>query len=326
MSRIEELYKRDQLLDWTEQGLLTRGQLGQALAPEHPWPASRHWRWALDGLLAYTGSLLLALGVIFFFAFNWDDLHRGHKLLLALAVLTGFAGAALLFQSGSPLYRACLFGAALATGGALALVGQTYQTGADIWQLFASWSLLILPWALLSRSAACWGLLWLVFNLALLRYFATHQLWPGVSLFSTRGLLGVALGNLLLLLVFELLGPRLLLSPGRCLPRLAGFALISALALGAAIGWWQAEYRGFMVALGLLYLTAIPCYLELRRDLLMLALLVYSMVGVASAGLSHWLEGSVDSFTLMSTLGLFVLLTSALASLWLHRLHREQSS
>jgi len=49
-------------------------------------------------------------------------------------------------------------------------------------------------------------------------------------------------------------------------------------------------------------------------------------VGVASAGLSHWLEGSVDSFTLMSTLGLFVLLTSALASLWLHRLHKEQSS
>ena len=326
MSWMEDLRKRDQLLAWSEQGLLTREQRERALAPEQPWPATRHWRYALDRVLAYAGSLLLALGVIFFFAFNWDDLHRFHKLLLALAVLSSFAGAALFLPSGSPIYRASLFGAAMATGGVLALVGQIYQTGADIWQLFATWSLLILPWALLSRSAACWGLFWLVFNLALLRYFATHQFWMTPSVFSTGGLLGMALGNLLLLLVFELLGPRLLLHAGRSLPRLAGFALISALALGAAIAWWQGEYRGFMVGLGLLYLTAIPCYLELRRDLLMLALLAYSMVGVASVGFSRWLDGSVDNFTLMSMLGLFVLMTSAMASLWLHRLHREQNS
>lgn len=325
VSWMEDLRKRDQLLAWSEQGLLTQEQRERALAPEQPWPASRHWRYALDRLLAYTGSLLLALGMIFFFAFNWDDLHRFHKLLLALSVLSGFAVTALFCPSGSPLYRASLFAAALATGGVLALVGQTYQTGADIWQLFATWSLLILPWALLSRSAACWGLFWLVFNLALLRYFATHQLWADTSVFSTGGLLGLALGNLLLLLVFELLGPRLLLHSGRSLPRLAGCALISALALGAAIAWWQAEYRGLMVGLGLLYLTAIPCYLELRRDLLMLALLAYSMVGVASAGFSRWLEGSLDNFALMSLLGLFVLLASALASFWLHRLHKEQN-
>ena len=326
MSWMEDLRKRDQLLAWSEQGLLTGEQRERALAPGQSWPATRHWHYALDRLLAYAGSLLLALGVIFFFAFNWDDLHRFHKLLLALTVLSGFAGTACFLSADSSLYRASLFGAALATGGLLALVGQTYQTGADIWQLFATWSVLILPWALLSRSAACWGLFWLVFNLALLRYFATHQFWMGPGGFSTGGLLGVALGNLLLLLVFELLGPRLLLTPGRSLPRLAGFALISALALGAGIAWWQGEYRGFMVALGLLYLTAIPCYLELRRDLLMLALLAYSMVGVASVGFLRWLDGSVNNFTLMILLGLFVLLSSATASFWLHRLHTEQKA
>ena len=326
MSWLDEVRKRDQLLAWTEQGLLTPDQMERALAPEHPWPASRHWHQALDRLLAYAGSLLLALGMIFFFAFNWDDLHRMHKLVLAMAVLSGFAGAALLLPRHSVSYRACLLAAALATGGLLALVGQIYQTGADIWQLFASWSLLILPWALLSRSAACWGLFWIVLNLALLRYFSVHQSGLGLSLVGVHGLLAVASGNLALLVLFELLGPRLLLHPGRSLPRLALFALLSAVSLGACIGWWQGEYRGFLVALGLIYLTAIPCYLELRRDLLMLALLVYSMVGVGCAGLANWLDGRADTFLLLSLVGLFVLLASAMASLWLQRLHREQKA
>lgn len=326
MSWLDEVRKRDQLLAWTEQGLLTPDQMERALAPEYPWPASRHWRQVLDRLLVCAGTLLLALGAIFFFAFNWDELHRMHKLVLALAVLSGFAGAGLFLPRGSVAYRACLCGAALATGGLLALVGQIYQTGADIWQLFASWSLLILPWALLSRSAACWGLFWLVLNLALLRYFAVHQSGLGLSLVGVQGLFAVALGNLALLVLFELLGSRLLVHPGRSLPRLALFALLGAVGLGASLGWWLGEYRGFLVALGLVYLMAIPCYLELRRDLLMLALLVYSLVGVGGAGLASWLDGRAGTFLLLSLLGLFVLLASAVASLWLQRLYREHKA
>ena len=326
MSWLEEVRKRDQLLDWTEQGLLTPAQTERALAPEHPWPAPRQWRQALDLLLAYVGSLLLALGVIFFFAFNWDELHRLFKLALALTVLSGFAGAALWLPRESTLYRACLFGAALATGGTLALVGQIYQTGADIWQLFASWSLLILPWALLSRSVACWGLFWVVVNLALLRYFAVQHGWPGMHADGVRMLLGIALGNLLLLLVFELLASRLFRQPGRSLPRLALFAMLAAVSLGSCIGWWHAEYRGFLVALGLVFMTVLPCYLQLRRDLLVLALLAYSLVLVGSAGVARWLLGHLDEFELLNVLGLFVLLGSIMATLWLHRVHREWQS
>lgn len=324
MNGLEELRNRDQLLDWAEEGLLTAEQVQRALAPEGPHPAGRHWRLALDRLLGFYGSLLLALGVIFFFAFNWDDMHRLLKIGLALLVLSGFAGAALLLQPGATLQRACLFGAAMATGAVLALVGQIYQTGADIWQLFAGWTVLMLPWVLLSRSTAGWLLFWLVASLAVVRYFAVHQGWLGMGLFSAPGLLGLALGNLLLLLVFELFGDRLVPRSGRTLARLAGVGLLGALSLGAGIGWWQAEYRGFLVALGLVCLIAMPCYLELRRDLLLVALVVYSMVAVGSTGLAHWLDGRVDDLTLLNVLGLVVLLTSALASLWLHRLHREQ--
>ncbi|MFA5678149.1 MAG: DUF2157 domain-containing protein [Pseudomonas sp.] len=317
---LAELRSRDQLLSWTEQGLLTPAQLARALAPEHPAPTDRHWRAALDRLLAYYGSLLLVLGVIFFFAFNWDELHRLHKLALALVALTGFAGAAVVLQSGSALYRASLFGAALTTGGVLALVGQIYQTGADIWQLFAGWAALMLPWALISRSAACWALFWVVLHVALLRYFALHPGGPT----SAQGLTALAVADLALLLVFEGAGHRLCTELSRVLPRLAGFGLLSALTLGGCISWWQEGYLALLIALALVYLVGITVYLRWRRDALMLALLLYSLIGVTASGLGRLLDTGVnaDSFMLLNVLGLFVLLTSAAASLWLHRLHR----
>ena len=323
MNRLDELRQCDQLLGWVEQGLLSPGQAGQALAPAEPKPTAAHWRWALDRLLGFLGCLLLALGVIFFFAFNWDDMHRLHKVALVLLVLSGFAGAALFLQAGSTLYRASLVGAALTTGAALAVVGQIYQTGADIWQLFASWAVLMLPWVLLARSTAGWLLFWLVANLALALYLAVPRGWLGVGPFSARALFGMAFGNLVMLLLFELAGRHLAPNAGRILPRLAGLMALAVLSLGAGIGWEQGGYRGFLVGLGLVYLLAIPTYLELRRDLLMLALLAYSLVAVGSAGLGHWLADRVDHFSLLNLLGLVVLLGSALATLWLHHLYRE---
>ena len=51
-----------------------------------------------------------------------------------------------------------LSAAAVLLGALLAVYGQTYQTGADPWGLFATWALLILPWAV----AACFTPLWLL--------------------------------------------------------------------------------------------------------------------------------------------------------------------
>src|SRR5690554_7437696 len=94
MDHMDELRRRDQLLSWGEQGLLTPTQLKRALAPATSAASAAQWRWALDRLLGFYGCLLLALGVIFFFAFNWDELHRGHKLAAAALALSGFAVAA----------------------------------------------------------------------------------------------------------------------------------------------------------------------------------------------------------------------------------------
>jgi uncharacterized membrane protein len=44
-----------------------------------------------------------------------------------------------------------------ATGGVFAYFGQTYQTGADTWELFSTWAALTLPLAFCARSDAVWS-------------------------------------------------------------------------------------------------------------------------------------------------------------------------
>src|SRR5699024_2163378 len=66
--------------------------------------------------------------------------------------------------------------ASIITGSLLALFGQVYQTGADTWQLFFGWALLITPWVLIARFPALW-LLWLgLINACLVLYLDVANL------------------------------------------------------------------------------------------------------------------------------------------------------
>lgn len=104
-------------------------------------------------VVAVAATALLGLGVIMWLAANWPDLARSSKFALLEALLL----VSMLFAILRPSARAAgLLLALLAQGGLLAFFGQTYQTGADAWQLFALWTLLGLPLALASRSDILW--------------------------------------------------------------------------------------------------------------------------------------------------------------------------
>jgi uncharacterized membrane protein len=63
----------------------------------------------------------------------------------------------------------------------LAVVGQIYQSGADPWQLFAAWGLLITPWCLVVPFAGLWALWLTIIDAALFRY-ADLQVLNGTGL------------------------------------------------------------------------------------------------------------------------------------------------
>lgn len=108
--------------------------------------------------LLLVAALLLASGLVFWVAANWQEQTRMFKLLLIEGALLVSVLASLFWRRGR---IAALLCATLALGGLLAFVGQTYQTGADAWQLFATWAALALVWTLLARSDVLW-LLWVL--------------------------------------------------------------------------------------------------------------------------------------------------------------------
>lgn len=103
--------------------------------------------------LAVLAAALLGGGLILWIAANWATLGRFGRFAVLQTVLLAFGLAAL----WRPALRAPLaLVVLLATGALLAYFGQTYQTGADPWQLFALWAALTLPLAWGARSDVLW--------------------------------------------------------------------------------------------------------------------------------------------------------------------------
>src|SRR5688500_17727132 len=152
---------RSDVLGWLESGRVAPGREAEALRVAGIAPSAGEWRAFLGQLTLWLGTIALASAVIFFFAFNWDDLGRFAKFgLVEAAILLGLVALWWLDLDLAP-GKAVLMALSLLTGALLALTGQVYQTGADTYELFAWWAVLILPWVLVGRFTPLW-LLWLV--------------------------------------------------------------------------------------------------------------------------------------------------------------------
>jgi len=150
-----------------------------------------YWRiWAMRALLILGASHFLA-GVVFFFAYNWDDLSPVARFGLLQAGLVISVFAAVRLKIESPAGQALLIAASIFTGVLFAVIGQVYQTGADAYELFTAWSVLILPWVIASRSSAHW-FLWIVICLTAFSLYGGQVLVPLGTL--TGDQLGIAVG------------------------------------------------------------------------------------------------------------------------------------
>lgn len=122
--------------------------------------------------LVILSIILLSSGLITFIAANWSGLELLQKFIIVQGTLIcaalGCIGLTAYFKEqkadhlGIYWSNFCLTIIGItAVGGVFALIGQTYQTGADAWQLFTLWTALALPWALYQNKPLIW-LFWLV--------------------------------------------------------------------------------------------------------------------------------------------------------------------
>ncbi len=163
----------------------------------------RFWQqWAQRALLVLGAAHFLA-GVVFFFAYNWESLGPFARFGLIQGALLVAVIAAIATGLQRPAGRALLIAASVLAGVLFAVIGQVYQTGADAWELFAAWSVLVLPWVVASRSSIHW-FLWAVLALTAFSTYGGQVLIPlgsiaGGDFTALVGALAIAF-----LLAFEL--------------------------------------------------------------------------------------------------------------------------
>jgi uncharacterized membrane protein len=157
-----ELAAQHQLTAAQTAQLLQLSSLANQPATVGPW---------LPRGVAVLAAALGGLGVVMWIAANWETLGRfGRFGLLQALVLAAGAGAALRPAARAPLGLLALLG----IGALFAYFGQTYQTGADPWQLFALWGVLALPLCLGARSDVLWAPWALVAMTAIALWTQTH--------------------------------------------------------------------------------------------------------------------------------------------------------
>ena len=294
---------------------LTEPAIALALDLTGARPDRAAWRAFVHRLCTAAGIASLAAGAIFFVAANWQDyglLGRFAILQVAFALAVGVA---LWREPPDRLGQAGTVLAMLLAGALLALFGQSYQTGADVYELFFTWALLIVPFALAARSGAAWATWWIVLNLGLALYFG----WLEPARFMWRWLDGRGIERAVMIylpglvnlagaaLFAQLGGTRFAAHAPRWLARMLatlgfGYATVACIS-AVTTGSGRLRNAGLSVQDAIVASTfAIICAgivvaaLRARRDVFPLALVAGSWIAISTA----WIISSIDSHGLGS--------------------------
>lgn len=309
---------------WLRQKKIAPHNTEKALAIAAITPPASAWVRFLDRLLLSHGVGLILIGIIFFFAFNWQEITRFHKFALLEMLIVGSLVAHYKFAAKANAHYLIVVASVL-LGVLLAFYGQTYQTGADTWQLFATWALLISPWVFLAQFAALWALWLLLINIALILYF---QVFHGLfgMIFSGATLQWVLCSvNTMALFAWEVAAKQYMwLAKSRSEVRLLGVFT------GGNIVWLMLmflfSYNANAFFTPFVYVVWLACFFGYYRyqqlDVFMLAGASLSVIIISTAWLVDVFLQGKNGFALL-LIGVWVILSSGWAVRYLKAIAQD---
>ncbi len=330
---------RNQILLWAESGQFERQDIDQVIQVANAEPQPDEWINFLKIGLLWSAVVSLCCGVIFFFAYNWQDMGRFTKFALVEMVMLIATLAYIRITVTKLLTAATLMAMTLFTGALLALVGQTYQTGADPWQLFTTWSLLMLPWAFIARASSLWILWAILVNLSVALYMDISHGIFGILFTEEISFWIFALLNTSLLCVFEyfsyIANKRAAQTENNAASKkditnryvnqlLASIASTAATFLALwSIFEYKVQITGFLFYM-IWIASAFYIYRYKIRDLFILSLGSLSIIIILVSLLVKAIDNSLDDggFLLVSVT---IIALSTLAGIWLKNLSKEFS-
>ena len=261
--------------NWSEDGV------EQALK-EQVYNDAAAWRKFLQLLFITLGVGFTTAGIIFFFAYNWADLHKFIKIGLVEGLLIATTLVVLFSKISLPIKNVILTGASVLVGILFAVFGQVYQTGANAYDFFLGWTIFIALWVIVSNFAPLWLLFLILLNTTLVLY--SEQV--------ARGWSEMFVLNLLFLLNAAFLIVPILLSTFRTaikvpawFSNVVALAVVSLATIGITIGIFDDRKTAFWVLVFstlVLYIAGVLYGLKARIGFY-LAVIGFSLIFIISA-------------------------------------------
>lgn len=172
--------------DLTEQGV-------DRVLKQYVYNDKESWHKFFRLFIISLGIGFTVAGIVFFFAYNWADLHKFVKIGLTQGVLIVTTIVALLPKINENIRNVILTGASVLVGVLFAVFGQIYQTGANAYDFFLAWTVFVTIWALVSKFSPLWLLYLVLINTTFVLY--SHQVakdWSEVFICSFLFTINVA--------------------------------------------------------------------------------------------------------------------------------------
>ncbi|WP_420603564.1 DUF2157 domain-containing protein [Flagellimonas sp.] len=137
---------------------------------EHVYNGPDAWKRFLMLFFLGLGVSFTVAGILFFFAYNWDDLHKFAKIGLIEVLIIAVVSVVLFSKLNALVKNTLITAASVLVGVLLAVFGQVYQTGANAYDLFLGWTLLITLWVIVSNFPALWLIYICLINISIILY------------------------------------------------------------------------------------------------------------------------------------------------------------
>lgn len=315
---------RSWLIDLITDGKIAQDDIARAVELAELAPTPQAWHRLIDRMLIWLGALLLAFALLFFVAYNWSGFGNYSKFALIEVLLIGTVGLYWLWHDDLLKSRVTLLVASILTGVLLALFGQTYQTGADPWELFFNWALLITPWVVISRFSVLWVVWLALLNLSILLYINTFgpvfrwYLPIEELLFWILFLL-----NTTAWVIWELASKRFAwLDDGWSL-RLIAFASSTAITWLMLATIVEKSNLFTLIAWVSWLISIYTVYRRFKTDLFMLTIYSFSLGTVFITFLVYHVA-SADTLGSLLLIGLIIIGISTALTLWLKSVYKEK--
>jgi uncharacterized membrane protein len=114
------------------------------------------WQKFLRLLFLSLGAGLTVSGIVFFFAYNWVDLHKFAKMGIIASLIVLSTLSTLLPQFNRTTKNIILTAVSILVGVLFAVFGQVYQTGANAYDFFLGWTVFISLWVIVANFPPLW--------------------------------------------------------------------------------------------------------------------------------------------------------------------------